>query len=144
MPHFSETSKKRLSTCHPDLQRLFNEVIKEFDCTILEGHRGEEAQNKAFKEGKSQLKFPQGNHNAYPSNAVDVAPYPVEFPLSTDSEYTVRKKLMQFTFFAGFVKGIAYKMNIGIRYGGDWNQDNNLKNNKFDDLVHFELTNKRG
>lgn len=57
MPYYSERSKKRLETCHEDLQKLFNEVIKHFDCTILCGHRGQEEQDKAFAEGMS-FKFP--------------------------------------------------------------------------------------
>jgi peptidoglycan L-alanyl-D-glutamate endopeptidase CwlK len=43
------------------------------------------------------------------------------------------------SYFAGFVKGVASQMGIPIRWGGDWNSDNNLKDNKFDDLPHFEL-----
>ncbi len=39
MPEFSNTSKARLATCHPDIQEVMNEVIKYFDCTILEGYR---------------------------------------------------------------------------------------------------------
>ena len=42
-------------------------------------------------------------------------------------------------YFAGFVKGVAYKMGIPIRWGGDWNNNNDLKDNNFDDLPHFEL-----
>ena len=42
MPKFGSKSKQRLSTCHEDLIDLFNEVIKYFDCSVLEGHRNEE------------------------------------------------------------------------------------------------------
>ena len=31
MAKFGKTSKKRLSTCHEDLQTVFNEVIKHVD-----------------------------------------------------------------------------------------------------------------
>ncbi len=48
MPQFGRRSKEQLSSCHPDLQKLFNEVIKHYDCTILEGHRSNEDQLKAF------------------------------------------------------------------------------------------------
>ena len=74
MPLFSQTSKARLSTAHPDLQRLFNEVVKHWDCTIVCGHRGKEEQDKAFAEGKSKVKWPNGRHNKLPSLAVDVMP----------------------------------------------------------------------
>jgi hypothetical protein len=128
VPSFSGPSKKRLSTCDKKLQTLFNEVVKHFDCSVLCGHRGEEEQNKAYKAGNSQKQFPHGKHNKLPSNAVDVAPYPIDWD---DRE--------RFQYFAGFVLGTAKQLNINIRYGGDWDGDNDLKDNNFDDLVHFEI-----
>ena len=50
MPSFSQRSLDRLATCHPDLNRLFTEVVKHFDCTVLCGHRGQEEQDKAAQE----------------------------------------------------------------------------------------------
>lgn len=108
------------------------EVIEHFDCTIIEGHRSKEKQNQLYKEKKSQLRFPKSQHNKYPSLAVDAAPYPINWE---DRE--------RFTYFAGFVKGIATSLNIDIRWGGDWNKDNNLSDNRFDDLPHFELVEDR-
>ena len=128
MAKFGRTSKKRLKTCDERLQSLFNEVVKVFDCSILVGHRGEEDQNKAYKEGNSQVKWPKGKHNKKPSSAVDVAPYPIDWE---DRE--------RFSYFAGFVKGVAYRLNIPLRWGGDWDGDTELSDNNFDDLVHFEL-----
>ena len=128
MPKFGKRSMGRLNTCDEDLIALFQEVVKYFDCSVLEGHRGKEKQNKYFNEGKSKLKYPEGRHNKKPSNAVDVVPYPVDWE---DRE--------QMSYFAGFVKGVAYKMGIPIRWGGDWNNNNDLKDNNFDDLPHFEL-----
>ena len=106
MPKFGSTSKRRLSTCEKDLQLLFKEVVKEFDCTIVCGHRGEEAQNEAYKRGNSKVKYPHGRHNANPSRAVDVAPYPIDW---TDRD--------RFHYFAGYVKGIASQMGIDVYSG---------------------------
>ena len=128
MPAFGQTSKDRLATCDVRLQKVFYEVVKHFDCTVIEGHRGQEAQHAAFVSGKSQLDWPNGNHNAVPSKAVDVVPYPVDW---NDRE--------RMTYFAGFVRGIAKSMGIDIRWGGDWNEDTQVKDNKFDDLPHFEV-----
>ena len=128
MPRFGKTSKRRLATCANELQNLLYEVVTYFDCSILVGHRGEKAQNKAFNEGKSQVRYPKGKHNSNPSTAVDVAPYPIDWE---DRE--------RFIYFAGFVKGIALEMVIPLRWGGDWNNDTQLSDNNFDDLVHFEL-----
>ena len=128
MPKFGDESRKHLDTCDGDLIFLFESVVKYFDCSVLEGHRGRKLQNKYFKEGKSKLKFPEGNHNKKPSQAVDVVPYPVDF---SDRE--------RMTYFAGFVKGMAAVLGIPIRWGGDWNSDTEVKDNNFDDLPHFEL-----
>ena len=128
MAKFSKKSKERLSTCEKDLQLLFNEVVKDFDCKILCGHRGEKDQNEAYKRGNSKAKYPKGRHNSSPSFAVDVAPYPLDW---LDRE--------RFTYFAGYVKGIASQMGLDVIWGGDWDNDTDLKDNGFDDLVHFEL-----
>lgn len=125
---FSKSSNDKLLTCDIRLQNIFNEVVKFVDCTILEGHRDQAAQDKAFAEGKSKLKWPNGNHNKSPSRAVDVAPMPIDW---NDRE--------KFSYFAGVVKGIAFKMGYKIRWGGDWNSDNQVKDNSFDDLPHFEI-----
>jgi hypothetical protein len=128
MPHFGQESKKNLSSCHPKLKKIFNEVIKTVDCSVLEGHRGKDRQNALYKEGKTKLTFPKGRHNSSPSNAVDVAPYPVDWG---DRE--------RFTLFAGFVLGIAKSLDINLRWGGDWNQNWEVNDNMFDDFPHFEL-----
>lgn len=135
MPQFSRISKFRLQTCHEDLQILFNEVIKYFDCTILEGYRTKEAQEKAFKDGKSKLHYPFGKHNKNPSMAVDVAPYPLP----------KWKNINDFIYFGGKVLGIAemlyaqQKINHKISYGGDWGRDGLISNDSFGDYVHYQL-----
>lgn len=131
MPSLSKKSKAILETCHSDIQRVMNEAIKYFDFTVLEGHRGEAAQNAAFAAGKSKLKYPFGKHNNLPSLAVDIAPYPIDW-----------KNRERFIYLAGVVMGIASQMNIKLRWGGDWNGDTEVADNKFDDLPHFELLTK--
>tara|TARA_R110002012_G_scaffold122078_1_gene271927 strand:+ start:15866 stop:16261 length:396 start_codon:yes stop_codon:yes gene_type:complete len=128
MPRFGKKSKERLSTCDDRLQKVFNEVIKYVDCSILEGHRSEKRQNKLYKEGKTKVMYPKGRHNASPSLAVDVAPYPIDWD---DRE--------RFTLFAGFVIGVASGMDITLRWGGDWNMNFEVNDNKFDDFPHFEV-----
>ena len=128
MPKFGKRSKERLKTCHSDLQKLFKEVIKHIDCSVLEGHRGKEKQNKYFVDGVSKVEYPNGRHNATPSNAVDVTPYPVDW-----------KDRERQTLFAGFVIGTARSMGVNLRWGGDWDQDFKVQDNKFDDIPHFEI-----
>lgn len=131
MPQFSPKSQERLATCHPDLQRLFREVVKAYDCTVICGHRGQQEQDAAYAEGRSKLKYPQGKHNSMPSQAVDVGPYIKGQGLSWDNR--------QCTYFGGYVMGVASQMGIKIRWGGDWDRDQDVKDQTFNDLVHFEL-----
>ena len=128
MPHFGRKSKERLNTCDSNLQKVFNEVIKHVDCSVLEGHREKDRQNKLFEEGKTKVKYPNGRHNRQPSSAVDVTPYPVDW-----------KDRERQTLFAGFVIGVASHMGINLRWGGDWDQDFQVVDNRVDDFPHFEL-----
>lgn len=128
MPKFGKKSLEKLNTCDKRLQLVLNEVIKTVDCSVLEGHRGEQRQNKLYDEGKTKLKFPNGRHNASPSRAVDVVPYPIDWE---DRE--------RFHLFAGFVLGIAKQLGVNLRWGGDWNINWFVDDNNFDDFPHFEL-----
>lgn len=128
MANFGRASKKRLDTCHPDLQKVFNEVIKLVDCSVLCGHRNKEDQNEAVRQGHSKVSWPRGKHNTDPSEAVDVAPYPIDWQ---DRE--------RFYFFAGVVLAVSKQLGVNIRWGGDWNSNNNFKDQTFFDLPHFEL-----
>ena len=128
MPAFGERSRNNLETCHGDLQKLFNEVIKHFDCSVICGHRGQEEQDRAFHDGRSKLKFPQSKHNKMPSLAADVVPYPIDW-----------NDTRRFYMFVGIVRGVAAMMNIPVRCGADWDGDMEIKDQNFHDLPHFEL-----
>lgn len=123
MPDFSKSSRKALATAHPELQRLFNEVIKTFDCKVVCGHRGRADQDKAFADGFSKVKWPKSKHNKVPSLAVDVIPWPSGY-----------KDEQEFHKLAGFVQGIAAQMKISVQWGGDWK--------KFRDLPHWQIVEK--
>jgi len=131
MPSFSGRSKAKLDTCHPDLQKVLNEVVKHFDCSILEGYRNQERQDFLFENGQSKLRYPQGKHNSEPSLAVDVVPYPIDWE---DRE--------RFVLFAGYVLGTASALGISLRWGGDWDGDWNSTETSFFDAPHFEMANE--
>lgn len=128
MPIYSEKSKERLATCDERLQYLFNEVIEHYDCTIIIGHRTEAEQNEAYRTGASTKQFPNSRHNTSPSLAVDVAPCPIDW-----------KDTIRFYHFGGFVKGVAVRLGIPLRWGGDWDGDTDLHDQTLMDLVHFEI-----
>lgn len=137
MPSFGRTSKTRLHECHPDLIRLFEAVVEYYDCTVLEGHRPESRQTEYFTSTpqRSKVPWPQSKHNSYPSNAIDAAPWPIPDNWGEDH----MKDLVKFYEFAAIVRYEAARQGIRIRWGGDWDSDGNYKDQKFDDLVHFEL-----
>lgn len=143
MSSFSKKSIERLNTCHPDLIVIFNEVIKVFDCTVSEGYRGEKAQNEAYANGFSKVKYPYGNHNTYPSNAVDVYPYPVN--LHPESQKEKELYIQRMCYFAGWVMGIADnlfksgKVSHRLKWGSDWDGDTDLSNHDFRDYPHYEI-----
>lgn len=131
MPSFSKSSFDKIKTTHPILQALLLKAIEEFDFKVLEGHRGEEAQNQAYESGASKARFGESPHNSSPSIAVDLSPWPIDW---NDRE--------RFTYLAGLLQGLSKTVlpsGVSLRWGGDWDQDTQLIDNKFDDLVHFEL-----
>lgn len=125
MPKYGTTSKSRLSTCDKRLQKIFNEAIKYIDITIVEGHRGRERQDKAFREEKSNAEWPHSKHNTNPSLAVDVAPY------DSFHRRINWNDIEGFMVLSDIIKGIAKRKRIKIVWGGDFKS---LK-----DYGHFEL-----
>ena len=131
MPSFGSRSRARLDECHPALVKLFQDVVETRDCVIVCGYRGQEEQERAFDQGLTTLHYPNSKHNVRPARAVDVAPYiGGEIPW---------KDVKAFIFFAGYVFRVAYELAIPIRWGGDWDQDLRLDDQRLNDYPHFEL-----
>ncbi|MGB0749039.1 MAG: M15 family metallopeptidase [Magnetospiraceae bacterium] len=107
-------------------------MVPVFDCSILCGYRSPEEQALAFAAGRSKARPGQSPHNHSPALAVDVAPYPIDW---SDRD--------RFHYFAGFVIAAALTLGIDLRWGGDWDRDTQTRDNRFDDLVHFELSDWR-
>lgn len=117
----SKKSQERLETCDDRLITIVSDVLKVMDITILCGHRGKEEQEKAFSEGKSCAHFGQSKHNSYPSLAVDIAPYPINWDVK-DPRWNIICDLVLY---------IADRYGIKMRLGRDFT---NLK-----DYPHVEL-----
>ncbi len=115
MPAFSKKSEARLSTCHPDLQAVCRELIKQYDFAVLCGHRNKAEQNAAFEAGNSRLKYPQSKHNSKPSLAVDIAPYPIDW----DNLARFREMLCRFDALARFMRERG-EIESEFEYGADW------------------------
>lgn len=130
MPQFGKRSRERLKGVDSQLVNVLNEVVKYFDITVIEGVRTKERQAELVAGGKSQTK-----HSKHlTGEAVDVAPFPIDFQARDDFHYL-----------GGFILGVASQMGIDIRWGGDWSDSSltegrrTTKDNNFDDLVHIEL-----
>lgn len=139
MPIFGSRSMKNLRTVHPILQGLFDTVILSYDCTIIQGRRSRALQEKYFREGKTKLHWPYSKHNVrHPEDlalAVDVAPYIRGKGIIWDK--------YQCYHFAGYVLRISHEMKISVRWGGDWDRDQDVNDQNFRDLIHWELTSGR-
>lgn len=110
-------SLERLATTHPDLQRLILLVAKGVDegdlayagvtdITVLCGFRGEAEQNQAVEDGASKTPWPRSKHNRVPSDAVDVAPFPVEWKAVG---YTSKCEALH-----AYVAGVAHALGIDL------------------------------
>ena len=127
----SQNSLDKLSQCHPDLQRLVRTVAERIGLVVSCGHRGEDEQNRAFSEGKAKVQFPNSKHNPLPALAVDIEPLKRSTIDWNDKVF--------FYYFAGYVMAVADLIDIKIRWGGNWNMNDDLHDQTFFDLPHFEL-----
>jgi len=124
MSKFSILSRRRLEQAHPELSYLFNEVIKHYECTVI---------NSAGPHKKQQTGGKQQNL-LYLAMAVDVVPAPIKWD-----------GVKRFHHFAGYVLGVAQrlyeegKMTHRVRWGGNWDMDNDLSDQKYSDFPRFEL-----
>lgn len=145
---FSSSSKQKLETCNKRLQMIARRAIDVVDFTVLEGRRSKSRQNELYEQGKSKVRWPESKHNIVKpgqlSKAFDIAPYPIDwadFPdtLTAGKVMTWAKDRARFYHLAGVIKALAHEMGIKIRWGGDWDGDNDFNDQKFNDLVHYEL-----
>jgi peptidoglycan L-alanyl-D-glutamate endopeptidase CwlK len=128
MPTFSNKSKARLKLCHGGIITVMNKAIEIVDFSILSTYRGEAEQTKLYVGGLSKLQYPHSKHNWMPSHGIDVAPYPIDF-----------ENRERFVYLAGIILGIASQEIVNLRWGGDWDMDNDLHDQTFMDLGHFEV-----
>ncbi len=136
MPKFGKTSLQRLSTCHPDIQKVMNEAIKHYDFTILCGIRSAEEQFSLFKQGRKLVngKWTKvgstvtnidginklSKHNHSPSLAIDIAPFPIDW-----------NDIARFKELSKVVKQAMVTVGVTLQWGGEWV--------KFVDYPHYEI-----
>ena len=149
MPAFSIRSRRRLGSCHPDIQRVFNKVVQTVDCSILEGHRRKKRQDALFAAERSKVEWPKSKHNKEPSNAVDAVPWPINWSFENElikaalagdekSILEIMHSIQRWSMFIGYVLGVAEEMGIILVSGADWDRDFDLTDQNFDDWPHFQ------
>lgn len=123
MYKWGKTSKDRLATCDKRLQDLANMMLarSSFDLTITCGYRTEQEQNEAFEKGKSRARFGQSKHNIFPSKAIDICPYPINWDCKDPRWQEMALNAMW----------CAGKLGFEIAWGGSFKS--------IKDLPHFEL-----
>lgn len=116
MPDFSSRSDQRLMTCVPGIITICRTVIRDYDFSILCGHRNKASQDATFAQGRTEpgqivtwVKWPNSMHNTNPSLAVDLAPYPIDWD-----------DLDRFHELAGRMLEAAAMFDIKLEWGGHW------------------------
>lgn len=125
MAKFSNISLARLRSCHADLQRLFHAVIQKQDCAVTCGRRTDEEQAQAYADGNTAAKPGQSPHNANPSMAVDVMPYPIDW--EDEAEILEFRNLVDLT-----AVSLGIELHPLIRF-------RNKKGQFIVDLPHYQL-----
>lgn len=128
---FSSNSLDKLNTVCGRLREVCMEAIKITDFAVVCGFRNAEQQEEAFESGKSKVHWNKSKHNSMPSLAVDLAPC-VNGKIDWDNREN-------FVYLAGVMKTCARYLGYDIIWGGDFNNNGNLKDDNFDDYPHFEI-----
>ena len=157
MATYGNTSQQKLDSCHPDLIVIFQEVVRIFDNAIVYGERTPGEQFELYKQGRSLIggrwviadkkkvvtykdgTISKSNHNYSPSKAVDAVPYYSDIP------HIRWGNIKEMCYFAGHVKATAFrllsegKIAHMIKWGADWNMNNEIYDESFRDYAHFEI-----
>ena len=119
-------SIKKIKSCDCRIQKLMKKVIEtsDFDITVLCGYRSQEEQDKLYAHGrtipgKKVTWTKKSRHSSLPSQAIDLAPYPIDW-----------SNIDQFKRLGDHVLKCAKELNMPIVWGGKWGNP---------DYPHFEL-----
>lgn len=132
---FGTDSKQRLEKVHPLLQRLCYALLAYQDIKITYGDRTIQEQADLVRRGLSKtmdsMHLIQDDGFAH---AVDIAPYPIDW-----------NNTKRFYYMAGMMEVLGKIMlpsDWYLRWGGNWDCDEDLDDQTFMDLGHFEIRRK--
>jgi hypothetical protein len=147
---YGKRSQAAFDTLDPRWQKVFTYIkdVLGIDHSLLEGHRGQERQDELFfaDPPATHVRWPDSTHNSMPSRGVDAVPY-VLIPGRRggihwhDSDPQIRELYYrEMVRFATIVQMVALLVfDLETRWGGDWDKDWSLLDNKFNDYPHHEL-----
>lgn len=161
LPHkLSSSSKKVYDTLHEDIQTVISLALKKcaVDFTLYEGYRSPEEQFEYYKKGRKidhttgkwvvvdekkritnidGFKI-KGKHNHYPSHAVDFHIYVPDKPQLTWDKVHLTYVAASLMLIAEFLydNGLIHHK---LRWGGNWDRDGDLADNRLYDLPHLEI-----
>jgi len=153
---YSIKSKKQLSTCHTDIQKVFNVVVERsvVDLSIVYGLRTLKRQQKLYAVGRTKpgkiitncdginKKSKHQPNEKGLSMAVDISIYCGERKYSS----IVRYDPLHLTYIAGLVDSIAKELfdkgeiTHTFIWGGNWDRDGVINyDQRLLDLCHWEI-----
>lgn len=129
-----ERSLGRLKGVNPKLTELLLYAIArtpvDFGVAWMGGFRTAEQQNQLFKQGVSQRDGYKLISNHQTGNAVDLNIFVGNNLVQNDKMSCI---------VAGVILTCAEELNMHIRWGLDWNENGDIRDNKFNDIYHFEI-----
>ena len=142
---WGERSLRVLAELEPDLRVIMGDALRmcEIDFGLVDGARTIEEQRQYFKEGKSKV-----NPDAYatPAELYKAAKHIVGpgMPKSRAVDIVIgvpgkAYDISHLCYVAGIIMACARVRGITIRWGGNFDRDNEILEQPFVDSVHFEI-----
>lgn len=130
----SDRSLERAKDVNPKLINLILLAIRrtpiDFGVAWMGGKRTPEEQNQLFKEDYSQCDGYEKISKHQSGDAIDLNVF-------VGSKMIDNKEMLCVV--AGVMFACASELNIKIRWGGNWDSDGDIRDNKFNDLFHYEI-----
>lgn len=120
--------------CHKRAQDLFYEIKEEYpDAHVSCSFRNKMDQNLAYATRKTKKPWPQSKHNHMNK---DGSPCSVAFDIFKLTERGVAE--FPFNWYHEIAKWVRAE-GLPLVWGGDWDNDGSITDEKFRDGPHFEL-----
>ena len=134
----SQRSYFRLWKVNPKIVRILEEAIEvtpfDFGVAYMGGFRTAEEQRQLFIEGVSKADGEIHISRHQTGDAVDLIIFAGGFPIPLDEPDYVHMQCAV----AGCVLTVAKRLNIPLRWGGNWGKED-IREVEFFDPYHFEL-----